>query len=199
MIKGGSLAEPRIVKVDNSVLFIKSTEGDYDEISFQEIKLSKQDTPKLKKKQSAKWDSSLETWISTEPLVIIPPSPNDLGAKKRFYIYSDFQQLLRIYSANQNNQIAKAAILERIIFIPLFAFYFFIACINVIRCRHIKLVWVFPIFSLMALTVSIMGFKTLCLEYGLAVSGSFVLVCAISTPNLFNLYFRRKHTRRIEN
>lgn len=198
MIRGGPLAEPRIVKVGESVLFVKSTLGDYDEINFQEIDLSDKSKPTLKKAQQAQWDPIHNNWVSPDPLSIIPPSPNDLGAKKRFYIYSDFARLLQIYTSQPRNHIAQVAIFERLIFIPLFVYYFCIACINVIRCRHTKVVWLFPISSLFVLTVSIMGFKTLFLEHGLVVSGSFVVFCAFLTPNLFSLYFRRRHKQGLE-
>lgn len=198
MIKGGPLADPRIVKVDDSVLFIKSTSGDYDEISFQEIKVLDPSKPALKKAYQARWDPINEIWISDQPLEIIPPSPIDLGAKKRFYIYTDFKKLLQIYAAQPRNHIVQVAIYERLLFIPLFIYYFFIACVNVIRCRHTKMVWLFPIVSLFVLTSSIMGFKTFFLEHGLIFSGCFVLFCALLTPNLFNLYFRRRHKQGLE-
>lgn len=187
-VKGKSLAENRLIKLEQNFYYIKNIKGDYQTIEVLNVD-SQSNT--LSKPQKISWSHEQQAWnLQTHQHI---PTPEELGARKRFYIYTP---LLKIWNlSQQSNYEAKVttALVERLLFAPLFMFYFFISSIDIIRCRHIKIVWVFPVFSLFAFTISIMAFKTISLDYGIIKGLLTTFTIAILTPNLFNLYFKRSH------
>jgi len=192
LIKNGPPAEPRIIQQNDKLIYLKSTLGDYQEIEYQIITI-KNTQPTLAPKIHATWNPQTLTWDSSSPLHLQPPSPDYLGARRQFYLYTPLTQILKLFMQREEDSILQTALAERLIFAPLFLFYFFISALDVMRCRNLRLVWIFPIFSLFSMSTSIMLLKSISLDMGFYWALSCVSAIAIATPNLFNLYFRRKH------
>jgi len=187
-VKGKSLAENRLIKLEHKFYYIKNIQGDYQTIEVLNVD-SQSNT--LSKPQQLSWNQAQQAWSpQTYPHI---PTPQELGARKRFYIYTPLTKILDLCKQSNYETKVTTALIERLLFAPLFIFYFFISSIDIIRCRHIKLVWTFPVFSLFAFTISIMAFKTISLDYGIIKGLIATLSLAIITPNLFNLYFKRSH------